>query len=60
MLPHWIEHNGEHASEFREWATRAGAAQDMLVQAAQLMEQANAQLEMALDQLGGPLEHYHR
>jgi hypothetical protein len=25
LLPHWIEHNAEHAAEFRQWAERAGA-----------------------------------
>jgi len=23
LLPHWIEHNEEHAASFREWAERA-------------------------------------
>ena len=23
LLPHWIEHNGEHAESFREWAGKA-------------------------------------
>jgi hypothetical protein len=23
LLPHWIEHNDEHATSFREWAERA-------------------------------------
>ena len=22
LLPHWIEHNGEHAESFREWAEK--------------------------------------
>jgi hypothetical protein len=26
LLPHWIEHNTEHANEFRVWAERARAA----------------------------------
>ena len=26
LLPHWIEHNVEHAAEFREWAERARVA----------------------------------
>ncbi len=59
LLPHWIEHNGEHAWEFRTWAERAGTARDALVAAADLVEEANAQLEEALKQLGGPLEHHH-
>lgn len=26
LLPHWIEHNAEHAAEFQQWADRARAA----------------------------------
>jgi hypothetical protein len=59
LLPHWIEHNGEHAYEFRQWAERAGVSRNALVAAADLLEQANTQLAEALDQLGGPLEHHH-
>jgi hypothetical protein len=57
LLPHWIEHNGEHATEFRNWAERAGAAQDALLDAARLLVAANARLEEALEELGGPLDH---
>jgi hypothetical protein len=59
LLPHWIEHNGEHAEEFREWAERAGPAKEVLLDAAQLVEDANIRLQEALGQLGGPLEHHH-
>jgi hypothetical protein len=59
LLPHWIEHNGEHAGEFRDWAKRAGVAQAFLLNAAQLLEEANIQLHEGLEELGGPLEHHH-
>ena len=59
LLPHWIEHNGEHAGEFRKWAEREGTARDALLAASDLVEEANARLEEALEQLGGPLEHHH-
>jgi uncharacterized damage-inducible protein DinB len=59
LLPHWIEHNGEHAGEFREWAQRAGAARSALLDAARFLEQANVRLQEALAQLGGPLDHDH-
>ena len=59
VLPHWIEHNGEHAGEFREWAERAGAARNALLDAARLLEEANTLLQEGLDVLGGPLEHHH-
>lgn len=59
LLPHWIEHNGEHAAEFRAYAERSSTVQDRLTAAAALLEQANNQLEDALRELGGPLEHAH-
>ena len=38
LLPHWIEHNGEHAESFREWA---GKAREMgLAEVAQRIEEA--------------------
>ncbi|MCX7855360.1 MAG: hypothetical protein N2556_05185, partial [Anaerolineae bacterium] len=66
-LPHWIEHNGEHADEFRKWAERAQAAgeshvADHLLTAANKLAQANEALEGALDHMGGALdspEHEH-
>lgn len=58
LLPHWIEHNGEHAGEFREWAQKAGPARDALLDAARFLEQANTRLQKALGQLGGPLEQH--
>ena len=64
LLPHWIEHNGEHAAEFRRWAEHAGTADgpspaDSILAAARLVEEANERLEEALELLGGPLEHHH-
>jgi len=58
LLPHWIEHNGEHAQEFRDYAERSGQVKDQLLAAARLLEEANARLSAALDELGGPLEHH--
>lgn len=54
LLPHWIEHNGEHAREFRRWADAAGPAAEPIIAAAELVEKANACLEQALKQVGGP------
>ena len=59
LLPHWIEHNGEHCGEFRDWADRAGPAKDALLDAARLLEEANARLGQALEGLGGAPEHEH-
>ena len=59
LLPHWIEHNGEHAAEFRDYANRTGKARERLLTAARLLEDANSHLGEALAELGGPLEHQH-
>ena len=52
LLPHWIEHNAEHASEFRDWAVAAGEAQDDIEAAAAQMDAANQALTAALRKLG--------
>jgi len=61
LLPHWIEHNAEHAGEFGAWAERAGEAGEDIRAAARQMEAANQALRAALDRLGGalPSEHHH-
>ena len=53
LLPHWLEHNAEHAGEFRAWAERAKAAGEdklaaQIVAAAEKMEAANHDLELAI------------
>jgi hypothetical protein len=58
LLPHWIEHNAEHAGEFRTWAERGGEAGEQILEAAQYLELANPALKKALEKLGGPLEHH--
>ena len=57
LLPHWIEHNAEHAAEFREWAVRASAAGQEgpatdIALAADEMEWVNEQLATAMEKLG--------
>jgi hypothetical protein len=56
LLPHWMEHNAEHAEEFREWAERARAlganeAADGIIRAAEAMERAHDELGTALASL---------
>lgn len=51
LLPHWIEHNQEHAVEFREWAGQAGEAGTDIIAASQQMEAANRCLRAALEKL---------
>jgi hypothetical protein len=63
LIPHWIEHNVEHAEEFRRWANQVGEKAHEVVTAADLMIQVNAALQSALQKLGGALEqqqeHHH-
>lgn len=56
LLPHWLEHNKEHAIEFRNWADRAclagqAAAAQEIYRAAEAMQQANDALQSALTAL---------
>ena len=62
LIPHWIEHNQEHAQEFERWADTAGEATEDILKAAKTMESVNHALETALKKLGGPLSHdqYHQ
>jgi hypothetical protein len=53
LLPHWIEHNAEHADEFRRWARAAGQAAADIEAAADEMLAANDALRAALEKLGG-------
>jgi hypothetical protein len=55
LIPHWIEHNAEHEDEFRRWAEKAGEYANNLRAAADSIAQANEQLQVALDNMGGPL-----
>jgi hypothetical protein len=58
LLPHWIEHNAEHAAEFRNWAEKARAAgqeeaAEEIDTAAKEMGWVNESLRAALEKLGG-------
>ena len=60
LLPHWIEHNRDHVSDFGRWADTAEqaghqAAADSIRRAMQSAQRANDDLEKALDALGGPV-----
>ena len=51
LLPHWIEHTGEHAEEFRDWAERVESVHVSLMAAAKYPEEANQPLHEAAEQL---------
>jgi hypothetical protein len=57
LLPHWIEHNAEHAAEFRQWAERVRAAgqeevAEEIALAAKELGWVNEALSAALEKLG--------
>lgn len=58
LIPHWIEHNNEHASEFQRWAETASQTATDLQAAAEAMQQVNRCLAIALEKLGGALPHH--
>lgn len=53
LIPHWMEHNDEHADEFRRWAGQAGDAAADILAAADALTQVNQSLAAALEKLGG-------
>jgi hypothetical protein len=58
LLPHWIEHNYEHAAEFREWAARVRFVNKDLLIAANFLEKASHALEACLEKQGGLIEKH--
>ena len=58
LMEYWIKHNVEHGDEFKEWALKADAREDIdirgdLMQACEEMGRVNALLIRALERLGG-------
>jgi nickel/cobalt exporter len=56
LIDHWIEHNEEHADEFRKWAERAKSAgnediYDDILKAIEKLHDANENLRAALEKL---------
>jgi nickel/cobalt exporter len=61
LLPHWIEHQAEHADELRSWAERIRLAgredvAERLLAAADSLQQAGDQLLSLLNQIGETAE----
>lgn len=57
LIPYWIEHNKEHADEFRNYAKQAGNASADILAAADSMARVNECLLSGLEKLGGPLPY---
>jgi len=67
LLPHWIEHNDNHETEFKKWADLArsegqGTLAELLDKAVLSMTKTDEILKKALAEIGGPSEehcHHH-
>jgi len=68
LLPHWLEHNKSHGTEFFKWAEIISATGDtataaLIRQAAEHLQEADEALSQALESIGGPLkghaDHHH-
>ena len=62
LISHWIDHNGEHAAEYKDWTERLektipGEAATEIQEAIKGMDAVNRCLLKALDVLGGPVDH---
>ncbi len=55
LIPHWIEHNADHAESFRTWAEQVRAAGDEHL--ADHIEEAACKIEAANRDLEGVLAH---
>ncbi len=60
MLPHWIDHNQGHAGEFGQWVEKLTSdhpeVAQLLGHAVQSLQEAQSNLELALEKAGGPLK----
>jgi hypothetical protein len=59
LIPHWIEHNDEHAEEYRRWAEDVNETRAELLTAIEALESVNRSLGVALERLGGETSHRH-
>ena len=59
LIPHWIAHNDDHATEFRDWAKLNEMASADIIAAADAIILSNKSLLSALEKLGGALPHPH-
>ncbi len=59
LIPHWIEHNEEHADEYQRWAEKAAEASADLLAAVEALKKVNQTLGAALEKLGGETSPPH-
>ncbi|MCX5876259.1 MAG: hypothetical protein NT087_08210 [Deltaproteobacteria bacterium] len=64
LLPHWIEHNHNHETEFKKWVDLAraegqGPLAELLDKAVSSMAETDSILKKALAEVGGPGAGHH-
>jgi delta-aminolevulinic acid dehydratase/porphobilinogen synthase len=59
LIPHWVEHNDEHAEEYYRWAGKTAEAGADLLAAAEMLKRVNQALATALEKLGGAISQPH-
>ena len=59
LIPHWMQHNDEHADEYQRWAEKAAEASADLLAAVDALKKVNQTLGAALEKLGGEISHPH-
>jgi len=57
LIPHWIEHNLEHADEYRRWSGFSSEVSTNLGEAAETLIKVNEILGVALEKLGKAAPH---
>ena len=59
LIPHWIEHNNEHAEEYQRWAEKTAEASADLLAAVDALKKVNQTLGAALEKLGVENSHLY-
>jgi hypothetical protein len=59
LIPHWVEHNDEHAEEYYRWAGKTAEAGADLLAAVEMLKRVNQALSIALEKLGGAISQPH-
>jgi len=54
-----LEHNSEHAEEYRRWAGEVAEASADLLAAVEALKRVNQALDIALEKLGGATSQLH-
>ena len=59
LIPHWMQHNDEHAEEYQRWAEKTAEASADILAAVEALKKVNQALGSALEKLGGETSHPH-